>query len=277
MTVWWNCLFLQKLLVVSYHQYFKAMSVLRWNSVISILRKIAFLTVLVALFLYGISLFWYLAPIHIKGVEVSLSNGLKADKRIEKTIKNFIFDKIADTIPLLYFRFFIKKDAYQRKLETFSDFYIKKIEIEGFSPKKGILKVKIWTRKAVASLNNKYLLSPEGVIFGYSTPGNVLKIKDFSNKWNYGTTYKSLPIGLLKALADKFNFRSVVVNGTVVTLKGSSFTLTLRKDFLKGKNLQRIENILNNLKRTEGEYPPKVEILGERMVYITINGERSNE
>ncbi len=252
------------------------MTALKWNSVIPILRKITFLTVLVALFLYAISLFWYFAPFHIKRVEVSLSNGVKADKRIEETLERFISDKIADNIPLLYLKIFFNRSFYQQKLETLSKFYIKNFEIEGFSLKNGTLKVKIWTRKAVATLNGKYLLSPEGIVFGFFNTKKVLEIKDYSNKWYYGNTYKALPIGLLKDFADKFSFHSVVVNGTIITLKGNRFILTLRRDFFNKKNLPKVENILNDL-NLGGENPPKVEILGERMVYITISGERPNE
>lgn len=252
------------------------MIILKFSDFITQLRKVTLLVSAVAATFYLGAFLWALLPFHIKRVEVRLSDGSEANPKLEREVERFIANGISDSLPLLYLKMVFKGDLYRQHLEGLTDYYIRDFQISSFSPKEGVLKVKVWTRKVAAVLNNKYLLSPKGVVFGYLPPKACFKIEDKSRKWYYGDTYRGLNFSFLHKLAEKFDLNFAVVKGSVVTLKGKNFSVAIRKEMLSEKNLPKLERILSGFKEGDGHFQ-RVELFGKRIVYVKIIKESSNE
>ncbi len=252
------------------------MATLKLSDFITQLRRVALLVSATAATLYLGAFLWAVLPLHIKRVEARLPDGSEANPRLEREVEKFIANGISDSLPLLYLKMVFKGDFYRQRLEGLTDYYVRDFRISSFSPKGGVLRVKVWTRKAAAVLNDKYLLSPKGVVFGYLPPKAFFKIEDKTGKWYYGDTYRGLDFTFLRQLAEKFDLNLAVVKGSVVTLKGKNFTVAVRREMLSEKNLPKLERILSDFKRGDGHFR-KVELFGKRIVYVKIIKESSNE
>jgi len=127
----------------------------------------------------------------------------------------------------------LNKIKFENILREKTDYYIERVEKIDFNWENGNLILKLKKNKPVAVLNNKFLISKNGRIFGFEKEKPKVKIFDKTSVWNYGDIYKGIELSEV----GKFNrfyvgeFNYIAENGKVKLLlpKGSIKEELLKK------------------------------------------------
>ena len=220
----------------------------------------------ISFILLSYSVITILPPLRVKHLEVNVDN-----PALVKILRELLSEEFQNNILLVYLR----KGLLERELQTRSLFYVKGITLQGFSFSSGTLKVDIETREPIAVLNGKFLVSPEGVLFGFIEPKADIKIEDFSRPWRYGEEYPRLDVNYLKELKGSFGVSRVEVKDNLAILLGNRWKVLVPLEALKKGG---IEEILYRVERIVPAEPKEVALLGAKGdAYIKIIKERTDE
>ena len=174
-----------------------------------------------------------------------------------------------------YLLLLLNKDYLLNQLMKATQYYVKDLKILNFDWHNGYLVIQLYTNKAVASLNGKYNLALNGLIFGFYKPKKVVEIYDFQRNWQFGDIYPNVNVKTVRVLQKRLGLKEIFVKGDVIYLKGSEIELVVKKDLINGdtqlikSSIQKIASIYNGRKR--------VNLFGKKAIYIKIFKERTDE
>lgn len=191
------------------------------------------------------------------------------NRKVADTVRQIVARDFENNILELY----INRSLFLKRVEEETQYYVRGIDFVSFSPFEGMLKLRVEERKPVAVLNGKFLLSPEGVLFGFISPKGLLKISDNGGNWDFGYTYSGLDTKLLPILAENYGITRIEVDGKLLTLEGNGKKVVLRKELLDSGNIEWIDRYL-------GDFAAKwrrLELFGNKAVYVKIFKESTNE
>ena len=217
---------------------------------------------LLSIFLLSYSLITIFPPLKVKYLEINIQN-----KKILQLIKNLLATEYNNNFLLI----FVNQDFIEEELKKSTDFYIRRVEIKGFDWFHGRLSISVSTEKPFAVLNNKYLISNRGIIFGFIPPKGKIYLNDYSQPWTYGETYNTIDVNTLKFLLRDLSLKRIDIVNDLITLKGSKLTLRLPLYVVKNKAvLLRVRDNIRTLRRVINA-PVSIAILGKKgTVYIKI-------
>ncbi len=257
--------------MLSYHQTLTMMEGDKWNSIFFYLLKVVLFTSIFALVIFSPSIVETFPLFQIKHLELNTNN-----PKVEQIVKSVVEKDFHSNIVFLVFNLALFKDFLQKK----SKFYIKGVNLEGFSPFSGTLSLKITHRRPIAIVNSRYFLSKDQYLFDFLGESkkkfNLLQIEDFTDSWQYGKRYTTVDINALVFFYKNFDVRKAKVNKELVLLESK-----VNKLFLKNADLthNRIINISNTLLRLNKLVDGKktIELFGRKAAYVKIFKERNNE
>jgi len=191
-------------------------------------------------------------------------NLVKKDPRLEETVKEILREEFSNNILYLY----LQRDRFRKLLEEKTDYYVKGVSMDlSFTPYGVVLKLSLERRKPFATLNGKYLLSPEGVVFGFLKPSDGLRIFDPNGNWTYGETYNGTELKIISLFAERLGINEAFLGKDVAVLKGDGILIYLKRDLLTPSFAKRI---INRLEGAKSLYPRgfKAEIFGTKGIYL---------
>ena len=242
------------------------MTIHRKREFIYKLLSIFLIISIIALVFLSYSVITILPPLKVKHLEVDTDN-----PALVRVLKGLLKERFHNNVLLIY----LNRGTLERLLQERTLFYTKGVTLEGFSVRSGTLKVDIETRKPVAVLNRKFLISPEGVIFGFIEPQADLRIEDLSRPWRYGEEYRRVDLSYLKHLEESFGIHRVEVKENLVLLRGKKLEVLVPLEGLKSGG---IEKVLSKLEQLLPSSYKEVALLGGKGdVYIKIIKERTDE
>ena len=257
--------------MLGYHQILITMKREKWNNVFLSLLKFFLFTSIFALVIFSPSIVKTFPLFQIKHLKLNINN-----PKVEQIVKNVVEKDFHNNIVFLFLNFALFKDFLQKK----SKFFVKSVDLEGFSPLSGTLSLEIYSRKPIALVNNRYFLGKDQYLFDFlgkpKSNASLLQIEDFTDNWEYGKRYTTVDINALVFFYKNFNIQRARINKELILLESNNTKLVLKNEDL---NQNRIINISNTLLKLNKLVDGKktIELLGRKAAYVKIFKERNNE
>ncbi len=224
---------------------------------------IAFLLVL-----FSVSVIKVIPLFEIKHVSVLTDDNRKELSLITKEI-------ISRELDNNYLLLLINRDYLLSQLRKETEYYIRNLKIVNFDWHSGYLVIKLYTNKAIASLNGKYNVAPNGLIFGFFKPKNVLEIYDSQKNWHFGNIYNGISGKVISQLQRDLGIKEIFVEKNIVYLKGDKVELLAKKELIN-RNTELVDNYVHRISDIYEE-KKRINLLGKKAIYIKIFKERTDE
>jgi len=220
------------------------------------------------LLLFSVSVIKVIPFFEIKHVSV-LADGSK--RELALITKEIISRELDNNYLLLL----INRDYLLSQLKRETEYYIRNLKILDFDWRSGYLIIKLYTNKAIASLNGRYNIATNGLIFGFKKPKQVLEIYDSQKNWDFGNIYNGISGKVIPELHRNLGIKKVFVKNTIVYLKGDKVELLAKKE-LVNRNTELVNNYVHRISAIYGE-KKHINLLGKKSIYIKIFKERTDE
>ena len=201
--------------------------------------KIALILTVIISILKIQSILYVIPFLNIKKIEIQGS---------DKSVKGVVQKVLAEDYNNNYLLLSVNGANFIKEVSKASKYYIKSVKVLGFDWIKGVLRLKVETRKPAFVLNRKFFIGNDGVVFGANFRFQKPVLLDFNKKWNYGEKYTTLDIANLEKISQKFGINTVKVGNFSVNMEGSRVVVNypLGKISLKqvGKYLEDVTGYL---------------------------------
>jgi len=218
--------------------------------------------------LFSVSVIKVIPLFEIKHVSVLVDGNKRELSLITKEIINRELDNN-------YLLLLINRDYLLSQLRRATEYYIRNLKIVNFDWRSGYLVIKLYTNKAVASLNEKYNVASNGLIFGFFKPKDVLKIYDSQKNWHFGNIYHNINGEVISQLQRDFGIKEIFVEKNIVYLKGDKVELLAKKDLIN-RNTELVDNYVHRISDIYKE-KKRINLFGKKAIYIKIFKERTDE
>ena len=168
-----------------------------------------------------------------------------------------------------YLMVLINRDYLLHRLRKATEYYVKGLRIEDFNWRKGVLVLRLYTNKAVALLNERYNVAPDGLLFGFVKAKNAVKIYDTQRTWRAGAFYTNLNAGIVTRLNQTLGIEEILVNGDIVKLKGENVEVAAKRE-LVNRNSALINRYYRQISEIYGEESKYLNLFGSKAVYVKI-------
>jgi hypothetical protein len=168
-----------------------------------------------------------------------------------------------------YLMVLINRDYLLHRLRKATEYYVKGLNIENYNWHKGVLVLKVYTNRAVALLNERYNLAPNGLIFGFIKAKNAVKIYDIQQEWHAGNFYTHLSAEAVSHLQKTLRLNEIWVSNDLVKLKGEKVKVVTKRELIN-QNSAVINHYYRQISQIYTEESKYLNLLGSKAIYVKI-------